>query len=717
MSSRYPYRLSFGLIALLPFVTKAQTEWRDYLGGPERNHFSSLDQINTENVSQLQLAWEYHTGVPGEMQCNPLIVDGLLYGITAGGGIFALEAATGRELWRFPAPDAEAKRTMRGLVYWEEGEARRILFSRDAWLHAVDARTGVPIASFGEGGRTSLKAGLGVAAADKWVVSTTPGTLCGTTLVMPTRVREAADAAPGFIQAFDVRSGRLVWTFQTIPAPGEPGHDTWSVKTDLYRNVGGANSWAGMAYDAKRDLVFVPTGSASPDFWGGDRAGSNLFANCLLALDAKTGALRWYYQFVHHDLWDRDLPAPPNLVRLRRGGRMVDAVAQVTKHGFVFVFDRDTGESLFPIVETPMPKSSLPEEQSWPSQPIPSLPVPFARQSLTEEDLNPLAVNRDEVRAAFQAARKGMFEPFGTYDTLLFPGFDGGAEWGGAAVDPEGVLYINANEMAWLARLVPTGGEDAMARLSPGHRVYATYCIACHGPELAGNPASGFPSLVDIGKRKPREEISQQVVTGKGMMPGFSFLAPSDRQLVVDFLLGAEKVEGDVSARAVSAAPPVAGAAIAPFRLNGYVKFLDREGYPAIRPPWGTLTAIDLNTGEHRWRIPLGELPELTARGLPPTGTENYGGPVVTAGGVLFIAATKDGRFRAFDKRDGRLLWEVPLPAAGFATPSTYAVGGRQFVVLAAGGTKLGVPSGDSYVAYALPDPQGEQGAVTTETR
>jgi len=680
-------------------VDAASTDWPEYLGGPERGHYSTLARINTRNVAQLQVAWTYHTGDPGEVQCNPIVVAGVLYGVTAANGIFALDAATGAERWQFAPGSTKSNHVLRGVVYWKDHDDQRILFTFDSWLAALDARTGRLISSFGDDGRVSLKSGLGASAQTKWVVSTTPGTLFENLVIMPIRVTEAANAAPGFIQAFDVRTGKRAWTFHTIPLPGEDGYETWSRDAYKNTNVGGANNWAGMAVDTVRGLVFVPTGSASPDFWGGDRKGQNRFANCLLALDACTGKLRWHRQFVHHDLWDRDLPAPPNLVTLRRDGRMIDAVAQVTKSGHVFVFNRETGEPLFPIQETPVPQSELPGEESWPTQPLPTRPAPFARQSLTEADISPFAENRDELLKVFRQARTGPFQPFGKYDRIRFPGFDGGAEWGGAAAGPDGVLYVNANEMAWLARLKDTPKQDELARLSPGHRVYATYCLACHGVDRSGNPASGLPSLVDVGARRLRDEIAKLIATGKGMMPGFPAMEAAQKQVLIDFLLGAEKTEGGVELPITAKAPD----ATAPYELIGYVKFLDAKGYPAISPPWGSLTAIDLNSGEQRWRITLGEFKELTARGIPATGTENYGGPLITAGGVLFIAATKDGMFRAFDKATGKLLWAAELPAPGFATPCTYEVAGKQYVVIACGGTKLGTTKGDSYVAFALP--------------
>ena len=679
---------------------RSDGDWPEYSGGPGRTHYSPLGQIDTSNVSGLRKVWEYHTGAPGEMQCNPIVIHGVLYGLTATNGVFALDADTGRERWRYSPPGVNSDHVVRGVTYWSDGSDRRILFTWNSYLSALDADTGRLITSFGDGGKASMKAGLGERAGDKWVVSTTPGTLFEDLIYMPTRVTETADAAMGFIQAFHVRTGKLAWVFHTIPSPGQFGYETWS--KDAYKNinVGSANCWTGMSVDRPRGILYVPTGSASPDFWGGDRMGQDLFANCLLALDARTGKLLWYHQIVHHDLWDRDLPAPPSLLTIQHNGRRVDAVAVTTKSGFVWVFDRVTGESLFPYQEYPAPRSELPGEETWPTQPRPMWPLPFARQTLTEDDISPYAGNRAELLARFRQARKGMFQPFGKYDTLLFPGFDGGSEWGGGAVDPDGVLYVNANELAWFGRLYDAPRPLDLSRMSPGARAYAIYCMSCHGQDRAGNPASGFPSLVDIGHKLKREEILQQIVSGKGKMPGFPMIAEQDRRALADSLLGVEKV----SAAPRPASPVVESADnFQPYLLQAYEKFLDNKGYPAITPPWGSLTAIDLNTGEQRWRIALGEFKELTAKGIPPTGTENYGGPVVTAGGVLFIAATKDGMFRAFDKANGKLLWQTELPAGGFATPCTYEVAGRQYVAVACGGTKLGTKSGDSYVAFALP--------------
>jgi quinoprotein glucose dehydrogenase len=678
----------------------ADRDWNEYLGGPDRSHYSTLDQISAANVGTLKKAWEFHSGTFGQMQCNPLVIDGVLFGATGTSGIFALDAATGKALWRFTVPGVldPVLANDRGVTYWTDGKSARILCTVGSYLYALDALTGLPIKDFGTDGKVSLKAGLGPQAQEKFVCSTTPGTLFGDLIVMPTRVSEDQDAAPGWIQAFNVRTGTVAWVFITIPYPGEPGYETWP--KDAYRNttVGSANCWAGMAIDRKRGILYAATGSAAPDFWGGHRLGDDLYANCLLALDAATGKLLWYRQTIHHDMWDKDLPSPPVLVTLKHNGQMVDSVAQTTKTGFVFVFDRVTGESLFPIEEKPFPASTLDGEMASPTQPVPTLPKPYARQTLTEADVSPYAENRDELLAVFRAARKGLFQPFGKDNVILLPGFDGGAEWGGPGVDPEGILYVNSTNMAWLTSISDAPKESDLAKMSAGQRRYSMYCITCHGPERKGLPAGGIPSLVDVGARLHRDEIVSLIATGRKMMPGFTTLSKDDREAIAGFLLGDNAPPDAGGPAAASDAPPRI-----PYQFNGYNRWLDSKGYPAIAPPWGTLSAIDLNTGQYLWNVPLGEFKELTAKGIPQTGSENYGGPVVTAGNLLFIAATKDSMFRAFDKRTGTVLWETELPACGFATPSTYDVNGRQFVVIACGGSKVGTPAGDSYVAFALP--------------
>jgi quinoprotein glucose dehydrogenase len=676
-------------------------DWAEYLGGPDRNHYSTLSQIDTSNVMKLEQAWEYHTGDSGQVQCNPLIVDGVLYGVTAATIPFALDAATGREIWkRKDSSRITWYSTLRGMVYWknpEDADDKRILYTYESDLLALNAMTGAVITGFGDSGRVSLREGLGEGAKDKMVISNTPGTVFEDLIIMPLRLSEGADAAPGYIQAFHIRTGKLAWVFKTIPGPGEQGYETWPA--DAYKNidVGAANNWAGMAIDRERGIVYVPTGSAAFDFYGGNRKGDNLFANTLLALDARTGKRIWHFQAVRHDILDRDFPAPPNLVTVEMNGRKIDAVAQLTKHGFVFLFDRENGKPLFEIKEVAAPASDMPGESAATSQPLPVKPAPYARQSLTAEDISPYAENRDSLINVFNASRfEGPFTPLSRKGTIIYPGLDGGAEWGGAAVDPKGIMYVNSNEMAWWITLDENTDEPVESG-DLGARVYADHCAVCHGKERKGNAASGFPELLALTKRQKPEQTRAIVSKGKGMMPAFAQLSKEQTDAVVAFLHG-----GKTSPLAKEPGLQKTGPR-SPYKISGYTKFLDKAGYPAIRPPWGTLNAIDLNTGEYLWKITYGEYPELTAKGIPQTGSESYGGPVVTAGGVLFIAGTKDGKFRAYNKRTGKLLFETKLPSASFATPSTYKVNGRQYVVLACGGTKLNAPKGDSYVAFALP--------------
>ncbi|MFN8352933.1 MAG: PQQ-binding-like beta-propeller repeat protein [Spirosomataceae bacterium] len=672
-------------------------EWPEYLGGPDRNHYSPLSQITADNVQKLRVAWTYATPDSGQMQVNPIVVKGVLYGVTSSVQAFALDAATGKEIWRFGEPLKSWANTSRGVAYWQEGDDERILHTIGADLYAINAKTGKAIPSFGTNGKVDLHTGLPEIAQNKFMVSNTPGTIFEDLIIMPIRLSEGADAAPGDIRAFNIKTGQLAWTFHTIPYPNEYGYATFPKNAYKNTEVGAANNWAGMAIDRKRGIVYVPTGSAAYDFYGGNRHGQNLFANCLLALDARTGKRLWHYQTMHHDVWDRDHPAPPNLVTLNHNGKRIDAVAQVSKQGYVFVFDRVTGKPLFPIKEVPAPQSDIPGELLWPTQPVPIKPAPMAREAhtLTENDISPYAENREELVKAFKTYRKQRFAAPSKEGTVILPGYDGGPEWGGAAVDPDGIMYANCNEMAWILTMKENPKKDELAHLPLGERMYTTLCAACHKADRKGNVKSGYPSLVDIATKRDKAFVSQLITSGKGMMPGFTAISAAEKQALVAFLFGEEKKE--VSGSTTSKMPYI------PFSSTGYNKFLDSKGLPAISPPWGTLNAINLNTGEYLWRIPFGEEESLKAKGIRNTGTENYGGPVVTASGLLFIAATKDGMFRAFDKKTGTLLWETKLPAAAFATPATYEVKGKQYIVVACGGTKLGTQKGNQYVAFALP--------------
>jgi quinoprotein glucose dehydrogenase len=683
---------------------KERRDWPVYGGTLQIDHFSSLKQINRNNVQRLGIAWTFDTEEPGGLQTSPIVVDGVLYGLTPSQKVFALNAATGKLLWKFDSgilgtqPD-------RGLAYWSDGKGkhknkdRRILVAVMNFVYALDAATGTPISSFGKDGRIDLREDLGRDPPAQSIYVTSPAVIYKDLMIVGGREAETLPASPGDVRAYDVRSGKLRWSFHTIPHPGEFGYATWP--KDAWKTSGAANNWAGMTVDAERGIVYVPTGSAAFDFYGADRVGDDLFANCLIALNAETGERIWHFQGVKHDLWDRDFPAPPVLLTVEREGKKVDAVAQTTKQGFVFLFDRTNGKPLFPIECRNYPPSDVPGEVAAPQQCLPANPAPFARQSLTE---NLLSERTPEVHQwaleKFRGFRsEGQFVPFSVgKDTVVFPGFDGGAEWGGAAADPEtGILYVNANDVAWTGALAENTLAENEAN-SP-KALYMSQCAVCHGEKMTGSPPA-IPSLVGVGDRTSAADVAATIRNGKGRMPGFSNLADDQISGLLSYVMSGG-ARANESKELVSSGPtPLA----MKYRFTGYHKFLDPEGYPAVAPPWGTLSAINLNTGEYVWKIPLGEYPELAAKGQKNTGTENYGGPVVTAGGLVFIGATNfDKKFRAFDKTTGALLWATTLPFAGNATPATYEVHGRQFVVIGAGGGKdPKSKSGGVYVAFAL---------------
>jgi quinoprotein glucose dehydrogenase len=648
-------------------------------------------QINRKTVARLRVAWTFDSGEEGGLQTNPIVVGRTLYTTTPHHRTVALDAATGAVRWTFDSGLA-SRGPNRGVTYWSDGKSARIFAAADRYVYALDAGTGTPIPTFGTAGRIDLHEGLGRPPEAQSVRLTTPGVVFRDLLIVGGRVNEGLPASPGDIRAIDVRTGAVRWTFRTIPAAGEPGADTWPA--GAREQGGGANNWAGMSVDRDRGIVFVPTGSAAADFYGANRLGDNLFANSLLALDAATGRRLWHFQTIHHDVWDRDLPAPPALVTVSRGGRRIDAVAQTSKQGIVWLFERASGTPLFPIEERPYPASEVPGERLSKTQPQPLKPAPFVRQRLTEAMLTRRTPAAHA--AALEAFRRfrsgGQFLPFtvGT-ETIVFPGYDGGAAWGGPAFDPDtGRLYVNANDTPSTGMLLPAVGGSSARQL------YTRECAACHRDDRSGAPPQ-VPSLVDVGRRRTPAEITRIVRRGAGRMPGFPALSADAVAAIVALLDSGE--DRDV-AHATAAADGQ------PFRFTGYKRFVDPEGYPAVEPPWGTLTAIDLNTGDHVWQIPLGEYPELAAQGITGTGTENYGGPVVTAGGLVFIGATSyDRKVRAFDKATGALLWEASLPFPATGTPATYEVDGRQFLVVPSGGGKARrtEPTGGVYVAFALP--------------
>lgn len=683
-------------VCVAPWGAHSQTptkqDWRVYGGNSDNTHYSPLTQINKSNVKQLEVVWSYDTGETGGLQTSPIEVDGVLYGISPSQKIFALDSATGKLKWKFES-GITGTQPDRGLAYWSgsDGKDGRIIAGVMNFVYGLDAGTGQPIPTFGDHGRVDLRENLGRDVSTGSIALTSPAVIYKDLFIVGGRLPETLPALPGDIRAYDIRTGNLRWSFHTIPHPGEFGYETWP--KDAWQHSGAANNWTGMTVDQKTGIVYVPTGSAAFDFYGGDRLGDDLFADCELALDAETGKRIWHFQGVHHDLWDRDFPSPPTLITVTREGKSVDAVAQTTKQGFVYVYDRANGQSLFPIEYHKYPPSDLKGEVAAETQPLPIKPAPYARQRLTEDMLtNRTQEAHDWVLKQFRTYRsEGQFVPLSDgKNTVIFPGFDGGAEWGGSAYDPDsGILYVNSNEMAWAVELAENTADQAS-----GKGIYQSQCTICHRDDMKGSPPL-FPSLLGVSNRMTQELIAERIRNGKGRMPGFPNLTPQEVNALVRFVSEGENKE-------LSPAQPTPP--LMRYRFSGYTRFHDQDGYPAVAPPWGTLNAINLNTGEYAWKVPLGEYPELAATGMKNTGSENYGGPIVTAGGLLFIGATNyDKKFRAFDKATGELLWEATLPFSGNATPITYEIDGKQYLVIAAGGGKdLKSPSGGVYVAFAL---------------
>jgi quinoprotein glucose dehydrogenase len=683
-------------------TSEEDVDWPVYRGDPKGNQYASIAQIHAANVHRLQRAWEYRTGDADQrstMHVNPLVIKGTMYVTTPALKAVALDAATGRERWVFD-PSVYNNGTVvrlrnRGVTYWKGTEGERIFhFVRDR-VYAIDANSGRLIRTFGTNGYVDLRQNLGVDPSTAVIEMTSPAAVFKNFLIVASRVNESYDASPGHIRAYDAVTGQLRWMFHTIPRKGEFGWDTWQWVEN--ENYGGANAWGGVTVDEQRGWVFAATGSATEDFYGGFRKGSNLFANSVLALDATTGERKWHYQTVRHDIWDYDNPPAPILVTLRNGNTSRDAVVQLTKMGYTFVLDRDTGEPLFPVHENRVPRSTVPGEETWPTQALPLKPQPLVRQMLTEADLT--RITPESHAYALREFRKyvsgPMFTPPSLQGTITTPGHLGGAEWHGASFDPMlNMLYVNVNEAPTINRLRPVHdiGAENLSPAQLGRRIYERTCAACHGVERQGT-APHTPALLNI--IATRGEIERVIAQGRNAMPAFPQFRPRELSALSTYLKGAPP----------DATSGPAGESTADrYTIDGYPLFLDQHGVPAIAPPWGTLNAVDLVSGDLAWKVPLGEYPALVKKGIRQTGSLNFGGAVATAGGIIFIAATADEKIRAFEKHSGKVLWEHQLPAGGYATPSVYMVAGRQYVAIAAGGSgKNATKSGDAIVAFALP--------------
>lgn len=718
------------------------TSWQQYGGGADQSRFMELKQLTKANVSQLQVAWSYPTADSVQYLFSPVIIDTVMYLLAKNNSLVALNAATGKELWIHANLGGI---TWRGINYWESKDKkdRRLIFCLNNTLQEIDAATGKSIANFGTNGYVSLKEGLGRDPNTfSRVQSTTPGAVFEDLILLGSSPGENLFSAPGHVRAYNIITGKLEWVFHTIPHPGEYGYDTWP--KDAYKYAGGVNTWGEISVDAQRGIAYFPVGSPTYDYYGADRAGSNLFGNCLLALDARTGKRLWHYQTVHHDLWDYDLTAAPQLITVHHEGKRVDAVAQATKQGFMFVFDRVTGQPLWPIEERPVPSSDMPGEETWPTQPVPTVIPPFTRHVVRKDDLNPYFTpeQKQHWEKRIAAARTGLFTPpSDQYETMIIPGATGGANLGNSAANPgKGLVYVASMDYASvfkLEKLTPNDGPMTAARNNRAQAVYAQYCQSCHGANRGGGLG---PSLLNLGTRVPLENFKTILATGKGQMPGFQHIDEKSVTDLYGFLAGIQSNEA-MRARppkqepGMPAGPVVASGGMAvPDSITGRSSKMMRsypEGVKApenhyttdyglqysnlMSPLWSSITAYDLNTGTVKWRAPLGQderIAKLGGKGTGiPIGSQRKG-MIVTSTGLLFATA-KGGRLYAFDADNGQVLWTGNLSWETQGLPAMYQVKGRQYIVVSANApftdettdrSKAPGALPRSYVVYALPD-------------
>ncbi|WP_216847105.1 PQQ-binding-like beta-propeller repeat protein [Granulicella sp. L60] len=677
--------------------SKPYTTWNDFEGGPDSSQYSSLKQIDKSNVSQLQQAWFYPAGDNGLLfGSNPIVVDNVMYVIGKSNNIVALNAATGQEIWVHDTGHARSI-TSRGINYWESKDRkdRRLLFSTNDKLHAIDASTGKTIDTFGDHGDVDLRVGLGRDPQTvRHIQSGTPGKVFENLLILGSAPGEEYGSPPGDVRAYDIQTGKMAWVFHTIPHPGEFGYDTWP--KDAWKRIGGVNTWGEITVDEKRGIAYFPLGAPTYDFYGADRIGADLFGDCLLALDARTGKYLWHFQLIHHDLWDYD-PAPsPKLLTVTHNGKKVDVIAQADKNGFLYVFDRVTGKPLWPIVERPVPKSDVPGEQAWPTQPFPTAPPPFARQTFTADDIDPYIADpaeREKIRnEVLHARNEGLYTPPGLTNTIEMPGNGGGANWGAEAADPTtGVVYVQAKNAPSMLKLEPkpptrrVSGSPATQGLS----LYKQNCQICHQSELQGQPP-GIPALTGVVKKIGPDQITNVITNGLPPMPAFPDLSSGDIDSLIAYLADPSSAKAAPALPANLKAPPLPDPATpdeaTPARYwTGYGYMDSTDGLPAIKGPWSTLTAYDLNSGTIKWQVPLGEVSRLAAKGITDTGSYwPRGGVAVTGGGLIFAGTKSDSKLRAYDKDTGKVLWVKELPSAPEGIPAVYETGGNEYVVISA---------------------------------
>ncbi len=679
-------------------------DWAHFGHDLNQSKYSPLDQIKLSNVQQLKSSWKFEETQAdgGSILFNPLEIKGKMYVVMPSQKLVALDATSGQVLWEFmpDAPDKDISWT-KGVTFHpgKNGHPDAIFYVAGSILYRVNATNGALVPGFGKGGKLDFYTGLSVPKKMRKHVAVTyntGGVVYEDLLVIGCKVPDELPSTSGDIRAFNVYTGKLAWVFHTIPKPGEYGYDTWPA--GAREKNGGANCWGGMALDDKRGIVYVPTASPSFDFYGGDREGQNLFANCLLALDAKTGKRLWHFQTTHHDLWDRDNGSAPNLLTVEQNGKKIDAVALATKIGYVYTFNRETGEPIFPIEEVPVStKSEMPGEKPWPTQPFPTKPGPFVRQGFKPEYWSTVRPETEKFVKEEMATKNyltGVYEPPNLNGSVIVPAAHGGSNWGGAAVNLQSnVMFVNATELPWFLKLVETKSL-AQNNNKTGADLYQQYCASCHGVDKKGNLIG--PDISTKAKNYAAKKLEGILRRGVEPMPSFKNLPQVQLDAIVAYLKEVPVEQVANKGKTVkNALPPE------PYTFSGYGFWEDQDGFKAIQPPYGTLNAIDLNKGEILWQVPLGENSKAASLGLKNTGDFNRGGCIVTAGGLVFIAATYDRKFRAFDQKTGKVVWETTLPGAGTSTPATYSVRGKQYICVGVSPEQsTGFKGG--YVTFAL---------------